>query len=139
MNERLVRHIKKKLHEKDEILDHFDEPSDDEVRQLMLMTFHVVHEKCLGCFYCKNYKRFSMSSLCRIKSHTQKNCYHFTLDPAKVLKKKYHYITMKLSEYNWAKRRPIEEIVSAKTQKNIIYESVRLYELLQVKDALELI
>lgn len=127
MNDILVKHIRKKLVEKDEIYDHFDVPSDDLIKYLMTVTFNLVEDECRNCFFCQNYNRFSIFSLCKIKNHAQKNCYHFTMDVRKILKNKYYKILVKLYESTWGKHLE-RELCSSKTQKNIIYESIRLYE-----------
>ena len=131
MDERLVNHIRNKLVEKDEIYDHFDDPTDDVIRYLMTVTFNVVEDECIKCFFCQNYNRFSLFSLCKIKNHTQKNCYHFTMDVTKILKKKYYKILVKLFESTHG-RYLEKELCSSKTQRNIIYESIRLYEMLRL-------
>ena len=132
MNDKLVKHIKNKLFEKDEVFDHFDVPSDNLTKYVMMMTFNVVEDECINrCFFCQNYKRFTLSSLCKIKSHTQKNCYHFTMDVTKVLKNKYYKILVKLSESTRGKHLE-RELCSSKTQKNIVHESIRLYEAIRL-------
>lgn len=131
MNDKLVAHIKRKLFEKDEVLDHFDLPTDEQIKYFMLTTFEVVENECLGCFFCKNYKRFSMGSLCKIKSHTRKNCFHFTLDVQKILKKKYYRILITIDESTGGKRIANDLTLSGKAKKNMIYESIRLYEMIQ--------
>ena len=98
MNDKLVKHIKRKLEDKNEIFDHFDVPRDDQVKYLMLATMQIVNDECRQCFYCKNYRGFSLRSECRIKPDTVENCFHFSLDTQKVLKKKYHHICMTTSE-----------------------------------------
>ena len=89
MNDKLVAHIKRKLFEKDEVSDHFDVPTDEQIEYFMLTTFEVVENECVKCFFCKNYRRFSFGSMCRIKPDTRDNCFHLTLDVQKILKKKY--------------------------------------------------
>lgn len=130
MHEKFIRHIRRKLYDKDEIFDHFDVPTDEQIEYIMTTTFEVVENECQKCFFCKNFKRFSLGSLCRIKPHTQKNCFHFTLDINKILKKKYYHIMITLSECTRG-RYIIDKNITAKTQKNIIYESIKLYEMLQ--------
>lgn len=131
MNDKLIAHIKRKLFEKDEVLDHFDVPTDELIKYFMLTTFEVVENECVKCFFCKNYKRFSMGSLCKIKPHTQKNCFHFTLDIQKVLKKKYYRILITIDECTRGKHITNDRNLSVKAQKNMIYESIRLYEMIQ--------
>ena len=131
MEEKLIQHIKRKLIEKDEVLDHFDVATDEQVKYFMLTTFEVVENQCIGCFYCKNYKRFSINSLCKIKPHTKRNCFHFSLDISKVLKKKYYQILITNDECTRGRHITTDKTLSTKTQKNIIYESIRLYEMLQ--------
>lgn len=137
MYTRLIRHIRKKLEEKDEILDDFDVPTDEQIKYFMLTTFEVVENECRQCFYCKNYKRFSMGSLCRIKPHTKANCFHFTFDIHKVLKKKYYHILITIDESTRGKHITQDKYLSVKAQKNMIYESVRLYEMLDCFKKLE--
>lgn len=131
MNDRLVNHIRNKLFEKNEIYDHFDVPSDDVIKYIMMVTFNVVEDECKICLFCQNYNRFSLFSLCKIKNHTQKNCYHFTMDVRKVLKNKYYKILVKVSESTWGKHLR-HEWCSSKTKKNIVYESIKLYEALSL-------
>ena len=131
MNDKLVDYIRNKLVEKNEIYDHFDEPTDDVIRYIMTVTFTVVEDECQNCFFCQNYNRFSLFSLCKIKNHTQKNCYHFTMDVTKILKNKYYKILVKVSESTWG-RYLEREMCSSKTKKNIIFESIKLYELLKL-------
>ena len=131
MNDKLVAYIKRKLFEKGEVLDHFDVPTDEQIKYFMLTTFEVVENECVGCFFCKNYKRFSMGSLCKIKPHTRKNCFHMTLDIQKVLKKKYYRILMTIDECTRGKHITSDRTLSTKAQKNMIYESIRLYEMIQ--------
>ena len=131
MNDKLIAHIKRKLFEKGEVLDHFDVPTDEQIKYFMLTTFEIVENECVGCFFCKNYKRFSMGSLCKIKPHTRKNCFHMTLDIQKVLKKKYYRILMTIDECTRGKHITSDRTLSTKAQKNMIYESIRLYEMIQ--------
>ena len=97
----------------------------------MLTTIEIVNEECQQCFYCKNYKRFSFGSLCRIKPHIQKNCFHFTLDVNKVLKHKYYHILITIDECTRGKHIIDDKNLSQKAHKNIIYESIRLSESLK--------
>lgn len=136
MYTKLIEHIKNKLYENDEIIDHFDVPTDEQVKYIMLVTLEIVNNECQECFYCKNFKRFSLGSLCRIKSHTRKNCFHFTLDVNKVLKKKYYHILITINECTRGKHIITDKNLSQKAHKNIIYESIRLSETL--KDLREL-
>ena len=131
MNDKLIEHIKRKLFEKDEVLDHFDVPTDEQIKYFMLTTFEIVENECLGCFFCKNYKRFSMGSLCKIKPRTQKNCFHLTLDIQKILKKKYYRILITIDECTRGKHITTDRTLSKKAKKNMIYESIRLYEMIQ--------
>ena len=131
MNDKLIAHIKRKLFEKGEVTDHFDVPTDEQIKYFMLTTFEVVENECVGCFFCKNYKRFSMGSLCKIKPHTMNNCFHFTLDIQKVLKKKYYRILITIDECTRGKHITADRNLSVKAQKNMIYESIRLYEMIQ--------
>ena len=130
MNEKLIRHIKNKLFEKDEVYDHFDVPTDEQIKYIMLMTFEVVKSQCLKCYFCKNYKRFTFGSFCRIKPHTKRNCFHFTLDIQKIIKKKYYHIVIRVDETTRGKHITTDKTLSVKAQKNIIYESIRLYEMI---------
>ena len=129
MNEILVNHIRNKLFEKGEIYDQFDVPTDDVIKYIMLVTFNVVEDECRKCFFCQNYNRFSLFSLCKIKNHTQKNCYHFSMNVSKILKNKYYKILIKVSESTHGKYLR-HELCASKTKKNIIYGSIRLYEAL---------
>ena len=131
MYDRLITHIRRKLEDKGEILDHFDVPRDEQIKYIMLTTIEVVNEECQQCFYCKNYRRFSLGSLCRIKPHIQSDCFHFTLDVNKVLKKKYYHILITVTECTWGKHITTDRYLSRKTIKNIIYESIRLSESLK--------
>lgn len=131
MNTKLIDTIRKKLEEKGEIEDHFDVPTDDQIKYIMLATIEIVNEQCQMCFYCKNYKRFSFGSYCKIKPDTQDNCFHFTLDVSKVLKKKYYHIMITTSECTRGKHLVDDINLSRKTVKNIIYESIRLSESLK--------
>ena len=138
MYEKLIGHIKRKLFEKDEVLDHFDVPTDEQIKYFMLATFEIVENQCRGCFFCKNYKRFSLGSLCKIKPHTKRNCYHFTMDVQKILKKKYWHILMMIDETTRGKHITTDRNLSSKAQKNIIYESIRLYEMIQCLKEVEI-
>lgn len=130
MIDKLIAHIRKKLVEKDEILDYFDVANDEQIKYIMLATIEIVNEQCQDCFYCRNYKGFSLRSQCRIKPDVQDNCFHFTLDVSKVLKKKYYNILITTQECTRGKRL-IDKYLSQKTIKNIIYESIRLSEILR--------
>ena len=127
MNDKLVRHIKSKLEEKDEIQDEFDVPTDEVVKYIMLMTFEVVECDCIRCFFCQNYNRFSIFSRCKIKNHARENCFHFRMNVNKVMKKKYYKIMIGMSEATRG-RHLRHELCLSKTKRNIIYESIRLYE-----------
>lgn len=131
MNEKLIKYITKKLSNKDEIRDSFDMPTDEQVKYFMLTTFEVVENQCQECYYCKNYNKFGLTSLCKIKSHISNNCFHFTLDIAKVLKKKYYQILIIIDESTRGKHITTDKHLSSKTQKNMIYESIKLYEMIQ--------
>ena len=135
--ERLIRHIKNRLFEKDEVFDHFDVPTDEQIRYFMLATFEVVENQCMKCHFCKNYKWFSLGSLCKIKPHTKRNCFHFTLDIQKVLDKKYYHILIRIDETTRGRHITTDKYLSPKTQKNMIYESVRLYEMMRCLRELE--
>lgn len=71
MYSRLIKHIKRKLEENGEILDDFDIPKDEQIKYIMLTTIEIVNEECSQCYYCKNYKRFSFGSLCKIKNYIE--------------------------------------------------------------------
>ena len=129
MIDKLTKHIKRKLFEKDEVLDHFDVPTDEQIKYFMLMTFEVVENECRKCFFCKNYRRFSRDSLCKIKPHTRDNCFHFTLDIHKILKKKYYDIQIAIDGCTRGKHITTDRMLSVKAKKNVIYESIRLYEM----------
>ena len=131
MQDKLIEHIRRKLYEKDEVDDHFDVPTDEQIKYFMLVTFEIVEDKCQKCFFCKNYKRFSLGSLCKIKPHLQENCFHFTLDPDKVLRNKYYKILITIDETTRGKHITTDRTLSSKTQRNMIYESIRLYEMIQ--------
>ena len=131
MEDKLIEHIRRKLYEKDEVLDCFDVPTDEQIRYFMLVTFEIVENHCIKCFFCKNFKRFSFGSLCKIKPHTQKNCFHFSLDIQKVLKNKYYKILITIDECTRGKHITTDKMLSSKTQRNMIYESIRLYEMIQ--------
>jgi hypothetical protein len=131
MQDKLIEHIKRKLFEKDEVLDEFDVPTDEQVKYFMLTTFEIVENECLKCFFCKNYKRFSLGSMCRIRPHIKTDCFHFTLDAGKVLKNKYYRILITIDEATWGKHITQDRTLSVKAQKNMIYESVRLYEMIR--------
>ena len=131
MYAKLIRHIRMKLEDKGEILDHFDIPEDNQIKYIMTATIEIVNEECQQCFYCKNYKRFSLGSLCKIKPHIESNCFHFTLDVNKVLKKKYYHILITIDECTRGQRITDDIYLSQKTIKNIIYESIRLSESLK--------
>lgn len=131
MYDKLINHIRRKLNEKGEILDHFDVPKDNQIKYIMLTTIEIVNEECQKCFYCKNYKRFSLGSLCKIKPHIKDNCFHFTLDVNKVLKKKYYHILITIDECTRGQHITDDIYLSQKTIKNIIYESIRLSESLK--------
>ena len=130
MNDKLVKHIKRKLEDKNEIFDHFDVPRGDQVKYIMLATMQIVNNECKQCFYCKNYRRFSFKSNCRIKPNKVENCFHFTINVEKVLKKKYHHICITTSECT-REMYLLDKYLSQKTIKNIIYESIRLSETLK--------
>nr|WP_295001347.1 hypothetical protein [uncultured Methanobrevibacter sp.] len=66
MYDKMIEHIKRKLHEKDEILDDYDIPTDEQVKYYMLATFEIVENECRKCFYCKNYRRFTRGLLCKM-------------------------------------------------------------------------
>jgi hypothetical protein len=70
-----------------------------------------------------------MGSLCKIKPHTKRNCFHFTMDIRKIVKKKYYKILITIDETTRGKHITSDKTLSTKTQKNMIYESVRLYEM----------
>ena len=131
MYDRLINHIMNKLEEKGEIQDHFDIPKENQIKYIMLTTIEIVNEECQQCFYCKNYKRFSIGSLCKIKPHIKDNCFHFTLDVNKVLKKKYYHILITIDECTRGQHITDDIYLSQKTIKNIIYESIRLSESLK--------
>ena len=116
-----------KLEEKNEIRDHFDVPTDDVVKYIMLTTFEVVEAECMKCFFCQNHNRFSIFSQCKIKNHTQKNCFHFRLNTRKVMKNKYYKILIRMSDATRGKYLK-HELCPSKTKRNIIYESIRLSE-----------
>jgi hypothetical protein len=131
MYNKLVKHIRKKLEDKGEIMDCFDIPEDKQIKYIMLTTIEIVNEECQQCFYCRNYKGFSLGSPCKIKPDTQDNCFHFTLDVNKVLKKKYYHILITINECTRGEHIINDKNLSQKTHKNIIYESIRLSETLK--------
>ncbi len=131
MNDKLISHIKRKLFERDEVLDHFDVPTDEQIKYFMLTTFEVVENECMKCFFCRNYKRFSRWSLCKIRPHTRRDCFHFTMDIQKILKKKYYHIMITVSECTRGKYLTTDRNLSLKAKKNVVYESIRLYEMIQ--------
>ena len=60
-----------------------------------------------------------------------RNCFHFSLDIHKVLKNKYYKILITIDECTRGKHITTDKTLSSKTQRNMIYESVRLYEMIQ--------
>lgn len=133
MNDNFIDHIKNKLFEKDEIYDRFDIPSREVIRYLMITTFNVIEDECQSCYFCQNYNRFSVFSRCKIKSHTKRNCYHFRMNARKILKKKYYRILIRASEATHGMHIKFE-CCPSKTKKNIIYESIRLFEAARLKN-----
>ena len=131
VNEKLIGHIKRKLFEKGEVLDHFDVPTDEQFGYFMKATFEIVENQCMSCFFCRNYRSFSLGSMCRIKPDTRDSCFHFSMDIQKVLKKKYYHITLAVAEATGARHITADGVLSSKAKRNVIYESVRLYEMLQ--------
>ena len=114
------------------MIDHFDVPSDEQIKYFMLTTLEVVENECQQCYYCKNYKKFSLGSMCKIKPHIKSNCFHFTLDISKVLKKKYYRILIKIDETTRGKHITTDKNLSPKAQRNVIYESIKLSEMLRL-------
>ena len=137
MDKKLIEHIKRKLFEKNEVYDPYDMPTDEQIEYFMQATFSVVERQCVSCFFCMNYKRFSFGSMCRIKSDTRENCFHFTFNITKVVKKKYYHILLCIDESTGARRITTDRTLSARIQKDIIYESVRLYEMIQSYNEIE--
>ena len=132
MQDKMIKHIRRKLEDRDEIEDRFDIPTDEQIKYFMLITFEIVENQCQKCFFCKNYKRFSFNgSLCKIKPHLQNNCFHFSLDYNKILKNKYYKILITIDETTRGKHITTDKTLSTKTQKNMIYESIKLYEMAQ--------
>lgn len=132
MQDKMIKHIRRKLEEKNEISDKFDIPTDEQIKYFMLTTFEIVENQCQKCYFCKNYKRFSFGgSWCKIKPHVRNNCFHLTLDYSKILKNKYYKILMTIDETTRGKHITTDKTLSTKTQKNMIYESVKLYEMIQ--------
>ncbi len=129
--QRLISHIRQKLENSGEFEDPFDIPDDEQIKYIMLATLEIVEEECQKCYYCKNYKRFTICSYCRIKPHTQNDCFHFTPDVSKILKKKYYHILITTSECTRGKNIIEANYLTPKTIKNIIYESIRLSESLK--------
>lgn len=139
MIDKLVRHIKRKLFEKGEVFDHFDVPTDEQIKYFMLTTFEVVESECLNCFFCKNYRWFSRGSLCKIKPDTRDNCFHFSMDIRKVIKKKYYHIMIAVAEATGARNITADRVLSSKAKRNVIYESVRLYGMLRCFDEIGIV
>lgn len=131
MNDILVNHIKDKLIDKNEIFDHFDYPSYDDIKNVMLVTFEVVEAECQICFFCQNHKRFGIFSQCKMKSHIQEKCYHFTMDIRKIMKNKYYKIMFKVFECDRSHNKKFSKCLSSKTKKNIIYESIKIYDIIK--------
>ena len=136
--EKLIKHIKNMLFEKGEVSDRFDAPTDEQIKYFMLATFEVVENQCVKCPFCKNYKRFSVGSLCKIKPHIKNNCFHFTMDIRKVLDKKYYHILIMIDETTRGRHITTDKCLSAKTQRNMIYESVRIYEMIRCLKEIEI-
>ncbi len=59
----------------------------------------------------------------------QENCFHFTLNVNKVLKKKYYHILITIDECTRGQHIIDDKNLSQKTHKNIIYESIGLVKL----------
>ena len=131
MYDKLVQHIRKKIETQGNVIDDFDIPTDKQIKYIMLNTLEVVNEECQSCFYCQNYKRFSLGSMCKIKPHIERNCFHFVLDVNKVLKKKYYHILLTINECTRGEHIINDKNLSKKTHKNIIYESIRLSQTLK--------
>ena len=53
------------------------------------------------------------------------------MDIQKVLKKKYYHITLAVAEATGARHITADGVLSSKAKRNVIYESVRIYEMLQ--------
>lgn len=131
VNEKLIGHVKRKLFEMREVSCHFDVPTDEQIGYFMKATFEIVENQCMSCFFCRNYKRFSLGSMCRMKPDTKDNCFHFSMDIQKVLKKKYYHIMLAVDEATGARHITTDKVLSSKAKRNVIYESVRIYEMLQ--------
>ena len=111
INEKLIEHVKRKLFERDEVSCHFDVPTDEQIGYFMKATFEIVENQCI--------------------SDTKDNCFHFSMDIQKVLKKKYYHIMLAVDEATGAKHITADRVLSSKAKRNVIYESVRIYEMLQ--------
>ena len=53
------------------------------------------------------------------------------MDVAKILKKKYYHILMTIDETTWGRHITTDRNLSSKAKKNIIYENIRLYEMIK--------
>lgn len=124
-NSELVNHIKTKL-----IITEIDrriiEITDEAIERIMLATFAFLDGRDKSCFFCQNYKLFSR---CRVNKALYDGCFFHSTDIYKMLKKNYYNIMIIAHESSRGSIPSKQLHLGRDISNQIIYESIRLYEL----------
>ncbi len=135
-SEKLINHIRKRIDENDPNFEDVYKVSDDAIERIMATTFTFIREKINRCFYCKHFKRRGFSQ-CRISQHLMPNCFYHDFDRYRMVKKNRLKILILSEESAMAEGKRIDFLIPADVGKKIIYESIRLFELVEMENMLK--
>lgn len=119
MKNKCIDYIKKKIN--------LSEISDLTIERIMLATFSFLSNKSENCFYCQNFNKWGLFSLCKIHPHIQPNCLNHTINVDKMVKNSYGDIIHGC------------DALSPEINKHIIAESIKLYEFIKNDEEVEML
>lgn len=123
-----INHIKKQIN--DSYLDHITNMA---IETIMLTTFDFINKRANSCMYCENFKKWSLFSLCKIYPHLQPNCFKHTINASKMIENNYSDIMNRVNE----SINDVELIIPLEINKQIIFESIKIYESIKYKPDIE--
>ncbi len=135
-SENLINHIRKRIDESDPYFEDVYKVSDDAIERIIATTFAFIRERINKCFYCKHYKRLGFSQ-CRINDHLMPNCFYHDFDRHRKVKKNRLNIMILSQESALAEGKRIDFLMPRDVEKKIIYESIRIYELVEMENMLK--
>lgn len=132
----LVNHIRAKISKSETYFEDFYTLTDEAIERIMTTTFVFISTRIGKCFYCKHYRRLGFSQ-CKIKNHLQDDCFYHDLDKYRIAKKNYLNIMILVHESAISEGKRIDFKIPKEIEKKIIFESVRLFELIGIENSMK--